>query len=70
MQTLRYLSVPALLVSSALVASAQNPAVAGLGTAATDVTTDLGTVIPSAIAVGIIIFGASLLYRTFRRMAR
>lgn len=59
-------SIPA-LASSAL---AVNPAVAGLTTEATDLTTDLTTLIPIAIGVGLVIFGASLLVRTFKRMAR
>lgn len=68
-----YKKVAGVLIALPLAASsalAVNPAVAGLTTEATDLTTDLGTLIPIAIAVGLVIFGASLLVRTFKRMAR
>jgi hypothetical protein len=46
-----------------------NPVITAITEAASNLTTDAGTVIASAIGVGVIFFGAKLLWRKFKSMA-
>lgn len=51
-----------------LVSLAASPAMDGITAAATSLTTDVTSVIPLAIGVGVLVFGASFLWRTAKRL--
>lgn len=46
-----------------------NPVITAINEAATSLTSDAGTVIAAGIGIGVVFFGAKLLWRKFKSMA-
>lgn len=57
------------LAATAVVSLAASPVITAITNAATQLTTDASTVIGAAVGVGVIFFGAKVLWGKFKSMA-